>query len=518
MRSATGALLAALLTGGCRGALPNLVFLLVDDLGVGYPSFMFNNPEPMDHPALDQLALHEGFILDHAHSYRFCSPSRASAMTGRAGWRHTASYNNLIPFDTQDCVDLAYDMLPARLGPSYSRVHIGKWHLGLSQNECTPLARGFDHSYGYLTGGEDHWTQHCFDAVSSCPCRDIWNDTAPSIEPEGTYNTYRFTDAAVTTIQQHAATYPNGEKPLFMYLALQVAHAPVEAPADAIARYHGRIADPLQRNFTAMVTMADEATGNVTDALKATGMWNNTLLVWAGDNGSPIQVAGSNAILRGGKGTYWDGGYRVPAFVTGGLAPSSRLGTRLDGLFHFSDIYATFLGLAGLNASDTGGPAPVDGVDMWPYWTGQVPQSPRTEIVHDHFLPNTSYNTFNVSVGALRMGRYKVMTVPSSEASWYGWWSPNATCRGASSDCFSVQACSPDDPCLFDIVADPGEHTNLAKSQPQVLQQMLAALQALDSEYHAPLPGPNNATGYCGAIRAHDNFLTPWVDYPASSL
>ena len=83
-----------------------------------------------------------------------------------------------------------------------------------------------------------------------------------------------------------------------------------------MAKYN--FALPLQNTFDAMVSVVDSTVGNVTAALKESGLWGNTVFVWTTDNGSPVQVAGSNAPLRGGKGSDWEGGVRTPAFVTGG--------------------------------------------------------------------------------------------------------------------------------------------------------------------------------------------------------
>ena len=78
-------------------------------------------------------------------------------------------------------------------------------------------------------------------------------------------------------------------------------------------------------------------------ASRLAGMWERTLLIWTTDNGSPIQVAGSNHPLRGGKSTNFEGGVRVPAFVYSPLLPTSAMGTSVDALFHVTDLHATML-------------------------------------------------------------------------------------------------------------------------------------------------------------------------------
>ena len=88
-------------------------------------------------------------------------------------------------------------------------------------------------------------------------------------------------------------------------VALHNTHAPVEAPERFVALYN--TGDALKNKFLAMVSVVDESVRNVTDALVEAGMWNDTLLVWTTDNGSPVQVAGSNHPLKGGKSTNWEG-------------------------------------------------------------------------------------------------------------------------------------------------------------------------------------------------------------------
>lgn len=129
----------------------------------------------------------------------------------------------------------------------------------------------------------------------------------------------------------------------------------------------------------------DEAVYNVTEALKATGMWADTLFVFASDNGGPSLVGGpsnaNNYPLRGGKGNDFEGGVRTAAFAAGGLIPAAMRGTRQEGYVHVCDWYATFAGLAGVAVADNvPGLPPVDALDMWPLLSGRVQESPRTEF------------------------------------------------------------------------------------------------------------------------------------------
>ena len=147
-----------------------------------------------------------------------------------------------------------------------------------------------------------------------------------------------------------------------------------------------------------MVSAIDETVSNVTMALRSEGLWGNTLFVFASDNGSPVSgwgAGGTNAPLRGGKDSDWEGGVRTPAFLNGGVLPPLRRGMRLSGLAHISDLYATFCALAGARTLEgaggkpgctiDNGPAPVDAVDLGPWLLRGDPEaaSPRQEIIHD---------------------------------------------------------------------------------------------------------------------------------------
>lgn len=154
--------------------------------------------------------------------------------------------------------------------------------------------------------------------------------------------------------------------PLFIYLAFQAVHSPLQAPAEYIAR----CPEVLQKDrqvLCGMMHAVDEGILNVTDALKATLRWNSTLLIFSTDNGGTGSSAGTNVPLRGQKATMWEGGVRGVGFVTGfGLSAAVR-GTTSNALLHVSDWMPTIVqGIAGLPAVHSPPNAPpLDGVDAW---------------------------------------------------------------------------------------------------------------------------------------------------------
>ena len=150
---------------------------------------------------------------------------------------------------------------------------------------------------------------------------------------------------------------------------------------------------------------------------------------------------------------------RVPTFVTGGALPSAMHGKSLQGLVSVVDWFATFSELAGLgSAVPTAGPAPPDSISLWAYISGQNTTAPRTSLIHDHHMftnaSNASLcagqNPFSLpgydSLGAIRVGRYKLVVGVNFDASWFGQFSPNISGRGD----YAAEACRYK-PCLFDI-------------------------------------------------------------------
>ena len=151
------------------------------------------------------------------------------------------------------------------------------------------------------------------------------------------------------------------------------------------------LAYKCRQQYHAMVNIMDEVVGNITDAIKAKpGMWENTLVIFSSDNGGPVDLAenaANNWPLRGGKYSVFEGGIRAIAFVSGGLVPEKLRGSTNDGIVHIADWYATLAHLAGQDPTDhraaASGLPPIDSMNVWPFLSGQVATSPRTEFAAD---------------------------------------------------------------------------------------------------------------------------------------
>jgi len=170
-----------------------------------------------------------------------------------------------------------------------------------------------------------------------------------------------------------------------LFYAPHVAHCPLQVPESYLARFAAMTngtdeqtcsvqtasINPQNSSFAcraqyaAMVAVLDDNIKNVTDALKAKGMWDNTLMIFSSDNGGPIDVeenAANNYPLRGGKYSEFEGGVRAAAFVGGGFVPEPARGTAVDGMIAIADWYGTLANLAGVDPTDHSaaeiGPAP----------------------------------------------------------------------------------------------------------------------------------------------------------------
>jgi arylsulfatase A-like enzyme len=230
-----------------------------------------------------------------------------------------------------------------------------------------PVNRGFNASFGFLGGGEDHITQAGMPMEWGCAGTDLWQSHGPATGMNGTYSGYLYNDAAVRVIEQH----PDPDThPLFIYLALQTMHAPLEAPSCFSDLYPESKYTHTYAVSNGMATVSDSVLANVTAALKKRGMWERTLIVHLSDNGGPVAAGcgsshANNYPLRGGKHSNWEGGIRVVAFASGGFLPASRHGTVLRGITHNADWYPTLATLAGASPDDPPAPGVTDvpGVD-----------------------------------------------------------------------------------------------------------------------------------------------------------
>eukprot|EP01147_Barroeca_monosierra_P010207 gene10207-2364_t len=477
---------------------PNFLFIMVDDLGWNGFGYNSNNQEVIT-PNIDSLA-RRGVILKQHYVYKFCSPTRASFLTGRTPghgiWEKNPKMTSPIG------VNIEMTMLPAMLKKAnYSTYHVGKWHQGFFKHEYTPAGRGFDDVVAFLGGGEDHFTQcsGCANTIPppdyasgpvTCPAEcslcslecphdggvDLYGHSFPLYKQNGTYTSDIFREAANSMLIRHPS-----DKPFFMYLALHNVHQPVEAQdhmLDLYSKSNYNESTLPRRFYNAMHSTVDLVVDSVVNTLKHTGLYENTIIVLSADNGGTYEhgmpVPGSsNFPLRGHKYSYFEGGVRASAFVHSPLLPADVIGTETYALMHISDWWTTFIELAGLHADDGYNQAPPDGVNVWPMITAgeTVRPASRWAAIGGPQKDEVMLGVGTGSVGALRKGAYKLI-VGAQERKADGWSAqyPGST-PAIPPPSSNHEACS-QLPCLFNIMEDERELTDLSRSKPLILAEL----------------------------------------------
>ena len=496
---------------GKAGRKPNVILFLADDLGwsdVGcYGSRFYETPN------IDRLA-EEGVRFTQAYSScSVSSPARASIMTGRypAGigltdWlpgRGDHQFQRLETVRTVQQLPLDESTIAEELHENGWRTAIfGKWHVG--EGQYRPTERGFDvHVPGeWLVGWPKHYNY---------PFQMNGFDGRP-----GEYLTDRLTDEALEYIEE------NADAPFFLFMSHFAVHDPMEGRADLVEKYRKKLAEmpeqegepyilegnpdderPASREdldsllhtpdhagyrvfpdrtvkikqfqdnveFAAMVEAMDESLGRIVEKLDELGLRENTVIIFASDNGgmsaanfcNPRHVADpsrldkeystSNLPLRGGKGWLYEGGIRIPMIVS--MPGAGHNGEECDVPVILNDLFPTTMDLAGLQISED---KTVDGVSIVPLLDGRRIQDRN---LYWHF-PHYSNHGMQSPGGAVRSGRYKLLE-----------YYENGTVQ------------------LFDLEKDPGEQNDLSARKPRIAERLRNELHEWKKEVNAKENRPN---------------------------
>jgi len=421
---------------------PNIVFIMADDLGnadLGYRGSDIKTPN------IDKLAK-EGVQLESFHAGPVCTPSRAALMTGRYPMRYGLQTLVIFPSHTYGLPTDERTLPQALKQAGYQTMMVGKWHLGHADKKFWPQNRGFDHFYGNLVGEVDYFTKERGGLVD-------WQRNGKFFTEKGYYTTL-IGDEAVRLINKQ-----DKDKPFFLYFASLAPHAPYQATKADQDRYASTIKDPTRRTYAAMVTSLDDQVGRIVAALEKRGLRENTLIIFSSDNGGPrsaVVASGAhskeeraaggvkqeslpanNGILRGGKGSLYEGGVRTPTIFNW---PAKLKPHVVNEPLHMVDIMPTALALAGAKASPD---KPLDGKNIWATVAEGKP-SP-----HDDILVNAE--AFR---GAIIKGKWKLVKI----------------------------ALLPGKTELFDLTADPGEKNDVAEQNAEVVRDLERRLIAYAKE------------------------------------
>ena len=567
-----------------RGAAkPHIVMILADDYGwsnlgahtSGAPGEDARQARLETHtPNLDALVA-DGIHLDRHYAYKICSPSRSALQTGRLAV-HVNTLNTGVTAQNRSDPVSGYAGIPRnvtgiaqKLRSAGYRTHmVGKWDAGMATPEQTPLGRGYETWVGYFQHANDYWRKgmnlqstgeidNCLNEFTDLfmhnatyrgGVRDgVSLSPACKRDPEAhaaCYEEHLFKERALEVIREHNATQTDA--PLFLFYSFHLLHTPLQVPKAYLDRIDrivaaggGKAIDSSNRRlYAAMVLYMDEAVGELVHALKAGGMWDDTLLVFAADNGGPIYEPGAanNHPLKGGKYTDWEGGVRTNAFVSGGFVPKSNRGTNFKGVVSVADWYGTFAGLAGVGAADDAAHAAnlwlkqrglpllkaVDSVDQWGFILNGT--NGRAQPLH-------------LSENAVLMWPFKLVTGKQVYSAWTGPVYPNCSTVGrAASDQGPIftdlkvfdhhipPSPSPEttdrltwaadcgEGCLYDVEADPTEHFDLARdpAHGERLQDMRQRLLRLNQNVFAPGRGTPQLAA-CDQFVDNGGFYGPFV-------
>jgi arylsulfatase A-like enzyme len=448
------------LTPVVTAARPNVVFILADDLG--WTDLGCYGSDFYETPHLDRLAREGMRFTQNYSACTVCSPTRAALMTGKyparlhlTDWSPGLMPDNptlLVPDWTKHLPLEEITLADVFRAAGYATAHIGKWHLGTAEH--FPEHQGFELNLA----GTDKAAPPSYHAPYRIP-------NLPE-GPPGEYLTDRLAAEAMNFIGRHR------DRPFFLYLPHFAVHTPIQGRADLVAKYRRKLRPGLTHTnvqYAAMIESLDAAVGRVRAALAEHRLTERTILVFTSDNGGRItQGTTSNAPLRYGKASAYEGGVRVPLIVY--WPGVTRPGSVSDTPVITMDWFPTLLEMCELDSPatgpvryadrDTGAPG-CDGVSLVPLLRGTGSLARRDLFWH---YPHHQHYQLGGAMpySAIRQGDFKLIEFHDDQR---------------------VE--------LYDLRADPGEQRDLAGIQPGRAAGLRARLHAWRREVGAQMPVPN---------------------------
>lgn len=478
-------------TGDWENA-PNIIFILVDDLG--YADVGFNGSTFYETNAIDDLAK-EGLVFDHAYMYPTCSPSRTALATGKNSYR-TGVYavpalergddqQNIFSRWTVGEEHIMYSQPLAEAG--YKSIHLGKWHLvgpypkeelameypfktKLSQPDAWdfswvdyhksaalqkyyPEGRGYLKNIGGTYRGDPALEVGWYQSETGGYFAPFSN---PFIEKKSNdeWLTDRLTNDAIEFMQKQQ------DGPFFVNLHYYTVHRPLRARSDGLFdKYMEKPGDPeigqgmelgemkeLEAKYATMIESLDDNVGKIVDFLDQNDLRDNTVIVFTSDNGQNSRANGTNNLLRGAKGDIYEGGIRVPTFVNWpGKIKARRTTTAIMAI----DYFPTFMDLAGKEYNGH-----LDGQSFRPLFTAEDPAL-RDRALYWHLASRFRHGTCSV----IREDHMKL-----------------------------IQFLKDGKLELYDLMNDPKEEYNIASEYPDVAQRLVKKLVRWRQENKVPLP------------------------------
>jgi arylsulfatase A-like enzyme len=438
-----------------KNARPNIILILADDLGYGGLGCYGNGF--VETPNIDKLCSQGMKFTDGHAAAPTCAPSRAAIISGQYAPR-TDKYRVmehhkgkeefmrwLMPPDALrlylEKITIAEALKPA----GYATAMFGKWHLGYEEKNH-PIHQGFDEAI------ESHGAHFNF-------------KTDPVVEyPKGAYVGDFFTDKAVEFIDEQVEE----QKPFFLYMPYFLIHGPMEAKQEHLDYFKKKLPKTFPEKYlywTAMTKSLDENVGRLLDRLDQLKIADNTLVIFASDNGGApdkFHLNSFNQPLRMYKGETYEGGIRVPYIFRfpGKIKP----GTVCDEPIHGIDLYPTCLDAAGVDQPDD---YILDGLSLMPCLESDGSGTLNRDALYWYYPKCSAYNAKTDQWGntwrnVIRAGDYKLIEYIE----------------------FGTTE-------LFNLKDDIGEKIDLAKTQPEKAKELQEMLAQWKESIGAAKPIPN---------------------------
>lgn len=427
-------------------ARPNIVFILLDDLGYG--DFGCYGQTKIKTPHADRLAA-EGMRFTNCYAGgTVCAPSRSVLMSGLHNGHAAIRANaGTAPIEASDVT-----LIERLRDAGYRTGGFGKWGLGDKGTSGDPMKHGFNEFVGYY---------HQIHAHSYFP-EFLWDSGKRWDLPGNVDGKKQQYSADLIAERSYQFLSKSKGVPFFLYATYTLPHAEFEIPSDA--PYSNEPWSQGAKTYAAMVTRADSYIGRIVHLLDELQLARNTVVFVASDNGGPggadkgFELFHSNGILRGEKGGFYEGGIRVPMIVR--WPGHVKAGSTSALPWTFADVLPTLLEIVGAPAV-----AAIDGLSVLPTLIGKGKQSKHEYLYWE-------IHNWNQKEGGLRKGSMK-------QAARAGDFKAIRNREGAPVE-------------LYDLAKDPSETKDLAAEMPEVVRRMERILKEAHAEPRSHAGGTSN--------------------------
>ena len=463
------------------GTKPNIIFLLADDLGYNSMQYSATTDLTVSTPFLSKMA-QQGIILTNYYAQESCTPSRAALLTGRYPLTLGMQFNDVSTASGWGLNDTEILIPQILREEGYITYMLGKWNLGHFSPKFLPTARGFDYFLGFLTGETYYWSKLCpqHTGIADLLYADENCYHGYDGDDKHEYSTFLYRDKAVKVIRNH-----DYSAPLFMYLSFQGVHDPYHdhniysngipkeyLTDDVYTTIHTTVMGRERRQLAMALSIMDDAVKKIFKAVKQMGQSGNTIFIWASDNGGCVLTGGRNGDLRGSKGTLFEGGTKVEAFIYSPLVNETARGSQYSSMFHVSDWLPTILGMADIDYTPEAGHE-LDGVSHASNLMVKNPVEVRSTMLYNfytniegQFHDGQMWNMWTDAPLAIRDSQYKLIHT-YDDNNYSGWYSQDSKDEDDDS-LVNAATCSQTDTLtgnysffLFDLLNDPYESVNL---------------------------------------------------------